>query len=605
MSGAEEFLPERDPDLWYPPDGIADSLRPIAMYAQAAPHGLEVILFESNGEPLDSDIRWAWSARRARRITPVLVVVFYPILDGERVTLCGPTHPQIYRAVEVSRAERLARAALDKSSHYAATRLLEKELPELGTSIPGLRNVGLLAAEILTEEIPKMPEWEAAVERAVPLLMLREYTLVEQLGYGVERLDTNTKMLTVKGRNLAVGVFCRENEPFDERAIRFGGHSPVSFALKAAENQQIDWVLLTRSSEIRLCSTDTIEDQGEKEEKKRFVELNLDLLPQTEAGYLPLLFSADALAEKGPLSNMLDTRKAEPTQEEPVATNQRLIGCIGGETIVLERQLEEITLSIDPDNKTVRLSRKAAGRMVEWLISQINGPDDPPPSPTRAPTPGGGPNIPPSPPVSYGKKVKVFDLIQAGLLEARTLLTLTYKGREYYATVTSNGSLEIDGLIFRSPSTACVHITGQVSCSGWTAWKDSHGRSLAYLRDQLKKRQARIGQPDVSRPAPSKPWRKKRTPRQIEGTVWGLIQTGLLEAGTVLTLTNGRKSRVLKNGQLEVDGHSFDSPSGAAKSILHRQNNGWQEWRTPDGRTLDALRQELLRRKKDEWKKDE
>ena len=598
MSEADDFLPERDPDLWYPPDGITDSLRPIAMYAQAAPHGLEVILFESDGEPLNSDIRWAWSARRAKRITPVLVVVFYPTPDGERVTLCGPTYPQIYRAVEMSRAERLTRAALDESNHYTATRLLEKELPEMGTSIPGLRNVGLLTAEMLEGAIPKMPEWKSAVERAVPLLMLREYTLVEQLGYSVERLDTNTKMLTVKGRNLAVGVFCRENEPFDERAIRFGGHSPASFALKAAENQQIDWVLLTRSSEIRLCSTDTIEDQGEKEEKKRFVELNLDLLPQSEAGYLPLLFSADALAEKGTMSNLLNkaTQKTEPTQEEVVVTNRKSIGCIDGETIVLERHLEEITLSIDSDNKKVRLSKKAAGLMVEWLISQIN--DDLPPSPTRAPTPGGGPNIKPSRPVSYGKKV--IDLIKADLLEARTLLTLTYNGREYYATVAPNGSLEIDGLFFQSPSTACVHVTGQVSCNGWTAWKDSHGRTLAYLRNQLRRGESQVGQPDVSRPALSNPWRKKKNPRKVRkkyGTVFGLINRGLLEPKTVLTLTykgKDHKAVVLADGRLEYAGQLFDSPSGACVRATGLEScNGWTAWRTPEGPTLDELRQKL------------
>ena len=489
MSGAEEFLFERDPGRWYPPDGIADSLRPIAMYAQAAPHGLEVILFESDSEPLDSDIRHAWSARRARRITPVLVVVFYPTPDGERVTLCGPIDPQMYQAVEVSRAERLARAALAKSSHYGATRLLEEELSKLGTSIPGLRNVGLLTPEVLIEAIPRIPEWEAAVKRAVPLLMSRGPTLVERLGYSVNPLGANTRMLSLGNRNLAVGVFCNENEPFDERAIRFGGATPTSFALTVAEEQQVNWALLTRGSEIRLCSTSTVEYQGERDAKKAFVELNLDLLPQGKAGYLPLLFSAETLTENGPMSNISDTptRRAVPTQEETVANNREIIGCMGGETIVLERHSDEITLSIDFDNKTVSLSRKAAGRMIEWLTSQINGPGDLPVPPTSG-SEQKTPKLTPSQIVSYD--TKVFDLLQAGLLKAGTLLTLTYKRRDYHAVVNSNGSLEVDEYVFQSPSTACVHVTNQVSCNGWVAWKDPDGRSLAYLRDQFRKMQS-------------------------------------------------------------------------------------------------------------------
>lgn len=490
MVSYHRFLPERDPDYWYPPDGIADSLRPIAMYAQAAPHGLEVILFGSDGEPLGADIRRAWSDRRARRITPVLVIVFHPTLNGERVSLCGPTDAKMYHAVEVSRAERLAEAALDKSSHHAATRFLEKELPELGTPIAGLRNVGLLTAEMI-EAIPTMPEWEAAVMRAVPLLMSRGSTLVERLGYSVNPLGANTRMLSLENCNLAVGVFCNENEPFDEQAIRFGSLTPTLFALTVAKEQrkqQIDWALLTRGSEIRLCSTSMIKDQGKEDKKKGFVELNLDILPKAQAGYLPLLFSAEALAENGALSNILDTttKRAEPNQEENMASNRELIGCVGGETIVLERHSEEINLSLD--NKMVRLSKEAAGRLVEWLRSQIDGPDDPPLSPARGPTPGGGPYIPPRP---------------------RTT---------------------------------------------------------------------------------------RNTPRRIEGTIWGLIQSGLLEPGTVLTLTNGRKSKVLENGSLEVDGHSFNSPSGAGRFVLHRECNGWKEWTIPDGRPLDALRQELRRR---------
>ena len=472
MSGADGFLPERDPDRWHPPTGIADSLRPIAMYAQPVGNGLEVVLLESEAEPITADIQRSWLVCRSGRITPVLLAVFYPSPNGERVSLYGPTDPMVYHAVEVSRAEQLARAALDESSHHKATRLLDKELPELGTSIAGLRHVGLLNSEILTDEIPRMPKWEAAVERAVPLLMSRGSQLVEQLGYKVEWLGANTRMLTAEDRNLAVGLFSNDNEPFDEPAVRLGGVSPTSFALLVAKEQEVDWALLIRTSELRLCSS--------KEGSNKFVEINLGLLPKDQAGYLDLIFSADALKENGTLSQILNatTRITEPTEEVPMTNpNKESIGCMGGEIIVLGRHSEEITLSIDKE--TVRLSKKAASRMVEWLNSQINDLDSPPVSP-----PGDGPSPNNPTPSRYG--TKVLDLIQSGFLEAETLLTLTYKRRKYYAKVNSNGSLEVDGSTFPSPSTACVHATGQVSCNGWVAWKDHNGRTLAYLRRQLE-----------------------------------------------------------------------------------------------------------------------
>ena len=39
----------------------------------------------------------------------------------------------------------------------------------------------------------------------------------------------------------------------------------------------------------------------------------------------------------------------------------------------------------------------------------------------------------------------------------------------------------------------------------------------------------------------------------------------------------------------------FDSPSAAAEFILGGSCNGWIEWRTPSGKTLD----EVVRKKKD------
>ena len=212
----------------------------------------------------------------------------------------------VQHGVEMSQAERLARVALAEPSHHAATRFLLANLPELDSPMPGLRNVGLLATQELRVGVPERPDWKASGVRARPLLGLRGRSLVEALGYGIEVLSTSTSMLTVNGRNRAIAVFCDEDEPFDAPAQRFNGTSPVSQALAVADQKAVDWVILTRSSEIRLYAARPDTGVGRKGRAETFVELNLSLLPGELAGYLHLLFSVDALVDNGTLEWILD-----------------------------------------------------------------------------------------------------------------------------------------------------------------------------------------------------------------------------------------------------------------------------------------------------------
>ncbi|MEU9797078.1 DUF4357 domain-containing protein [Streptomyces sparsogenes] len=84
------------------------------------------------------------------------------------------------------------------------------------------------------------------------------------------------------------------------------------------------------------------------------------------------------------------------------------------------------------------------------------------------------------------------------------------------------------------------------------------------------------------------------------GPLAALMQAGLLKPDTVLTFHQRRANRsgravVTADGQLIVDGHSspFPSPSKAAEAVTGNVINGWTLWHTPDGSTLDQLRQKL------------
>ncbi len=303
----DEFLITRDPVRWAAPEGFPGTLRQAGLFAQDAPSGLEVVLVETRRGPNAAVMRLAWSKRRAGRASPVLLLAFYPTPDGSRISLCGPSgeQPVVRHDLEVSQVERLVAVALAEPNHHAATRFLLAALAELDSPVPGLRNVGLLATHELVTGVREMAEWAGAVRRSSPLLGDRGRRLVERLGYSIEPLGINTSMLTIGGRNRAIAVFCDEDEPFDAPAQRFQGASPVSRGLAVADQQNVDWVILTRASEIRIYAARADTGVGRKGRSETFVELNLSLLPGNQAGYLDLLFSADALVHGGTLEKIL------------------------------------------------------------------------------------------------------------------------------------------------------------------------------------------------------------------------------------------------------------------------------------------------------------
>ena len=307
MRLTDEFLIELDPVWWDAPEGFPPGLKPAGLFAQDAPSGLEVVLVESSGRPTAAALRRAWLKRRGRRASPVLLVGFYRVSDRVEVSVCGPVgeQPVVHHGLDVSQVERLVAVALAEPNHHAATRFLLAALGELDSPVPGLRNVGLLATHELMVGVREMPAWSGAVRRSSRLLGERGRRLVEGLGFSVQVLGVNTSMLTVAGRNRAVAVFCDEDEPFDSLAGRFDGASPVSRGLAVADQQNVDWVILTRASEIRLYAARADTGVGRKGRAETFVELNLSLLPSDLAGYLHLLFSADALVAGGTLETVL------------------------------------------------------------------------------------------------------------------------------------------------------------------------------------------------------------------------------------------------------------------------------------------------------------
>ncbi len=91
--------------------------------------------------------------------------------------------------------------------------------------------------------------------------------------------------------------------------------------------------------------------------------------------------------------------------------------------------------------------------------------------------------------------VELTDLVNASLLTVGERLTMIYKRRNgqqkrYEATVLEDGSLELLGQQFSSPSYAAlagIQDAGsdRRTVNGWTSWKNNQNKTLADLREQL------------------------------------------------------------------------------------------------------------------------
>jgi hypothetical protein len=308
MTWSDDFLGDRDPKTWSGSEGLPASVVAQAVYVQSADAGLEVAVASSRSRPTAETMRKAWKARQGGRAAPVLLVVGYPVGNDTRLAICGPAgvDPPVHFDLESPRVERLAETALNEPSRHAAQRCLARLLPEIESPLPGVVNIGLLATQELRLGVPARSDWAAATAEVQSSLKLRGRPLVQSLGFTVAQLSSDAVVLREGQAGRAVAIFLDEGDTFDAPSARFDGVSAVSRALALADRERLPWVVITRSSEIRLYAARADTGVGRKGRAETFIELNLALLPDELAGYLGLLFSARALAEGGTFDQILD-----------------------------------------------------------------------------------------------------------------------------------------------------------------------------------------------------------------------------------------------------------------------------------------------------------
>jgi hypothetical protein len=188
----------------------------------------------------------------------------------------------------------------------AALRFLSGIIPDADSPLSGLRNEGLFATHELQRGLPQKAErWVRAQSQSEPLLKLRGEKLLESLGYTIESTPGPVSILRAGEHRRAIAVFLDKSESPDLPSTRFAQLSPVSYALAKADQENLDWVVVSAGPVLRLHPVGTGVGTGRRSRADTFAEIHLDLLAPEGAAYLGLIFSADALRREGLVEELL------------------------------------------------------------------------------------------------------------------------------------------------------------------------------------------------------------------------------------------------------------------------------------------------------------
>ena len=202
----------------------------------------------------------------------------------------------------------LCREALAQPDRHSALRFLSQALPSLETDLPGIHNEGLLSIHNLRHGVRRRADWTVAGRKAKEAVGARELELLGVLGFRIAPLDNLTHILLSGDdglRRTALAVLLHERESAEAGSPRFNSLSPVTYALKKADDENLSWVLMVQGNRLRIYSTATDRGVGRRGRTETYVECQTPLLADPDLAYLWLLFSAEALMPDGSLDEIL------------------------------------------------------------------------------------------------------------------------------------------------------------------------------------------------------------------------------------------------------------------------------------------------------------
>ena len=302
MVNGTQFLSDQTSRPWSPIAG--HGLTPAGLFLGHGTHAVEVAVARSANAPPRSMVLECWKTRKGGRAAPVLFVVLHP--GG--AALCGPAgeSPPVHPEMDIGQIERLCRETLAQPDRHAALRFLSQALPSLEAALPGLNNEGLLALHQLQYGVPARADWTEAKRNAARVVGRRDHDLLGALGFRIEQLDNLTSLLRSGDRRTTLAVLLRDTESPEAGSERFNSLSPITYALKKADDENLPWVVMVQGNRLRLYATAVEAGVGRRGRTETYVECQPALLSDDHLPYLWLLFSADALARDGSLRQVLE-----------------------------------------------------------------------------------------------------------------------------------------------------------------------------------------------------------------------------------------------------------------------------------------------------------
>ena len=269
---------------------------------------VEVVYADYDLVPSPTQLRGLWKARQNGRGVPLVVVV----LHAGVAHLCGVSgeDPTVYPSLDVGQVERICAEALAQPNRRSALRALRDSLATLEQDgLSGLRNEGFLASHDLTAGVPTRADWAEASKKGRAGLGLTGESLLRALGFTSEPLDNVTQVLKKETQKTAVAILLTDQEVPESGSPRTGNMSPVSYALARADEESLDWVVVLHDWKIRLYPVTMGLGVGSRGRTETFIECHTGLLPDAQAAYLWLLFSADALVPDGTIESIVASSK--------------------------------------------------------------------------------------------------------------------------------------------------------------------------------------------------------------------------------------------------------------------------------------------------------
>jgi hypothetical protein len=266
---------------------------------------IQVALANVTAPPSRETLRVLHAARKGKSTVQLIVGAVL----GELIWFFGPDdRAEVIEAFPLNQGLRQLQSALNEPNALAAyTRLGQFRRSIDTTSLPGFTNNGLFASYHIRENVPKRSDWTAQCNRAKPWLSLRDENLIKALGFATQKTAGNALILTSGtpvGR--AVAVLLDESEQFESASQRHALLSPVAWGLNVAVRQGVPWLILLRKDQIRLYPARDGVGVGQKSQVETYFEIDLAAIDVERSGLLALIFSAEALADQGTTSELLD-----------------------------------------------------------------------------------------------------------------------------------------------------------------------------------------------------------------------------------------------------------------------------------------------------------